>query len=69
MIDVLASIINLLEKKDYPVHSENIRRQNEIMDTVADIRLANQLLQWQPAVSIETGLQRMLQQFRSRHHS
>ena len=68
-VQEIISIINLLEKKDYPVHSENIRRQNEIMDTVADIQLANQLLQWQPAVSIETGLHRMLQQFRSRHHS
>lgn len=68
-VQEIISLINQLEGKNYPIHCENIRRQNEIMDTVADISLANQLLHWKPAVSIETGLQRMLQHHRTRHHS
>jgi nucleoside-diphosphate-sugar epimerase len=68
-VQEIISLINQLEGKNYPIYCENIRRQNEIMDTVADISLANQLLHWKPAVSIDTGLQRMLQHHRTRHHS
>lgn len=61
-------IINLIQKiqhSDYPVFSENVQRPNEIMNTVADIRLAKEVLQWQPYISMEEGLRRLLQNYPS----
>ncbi len=56
-------IIHLLQKiqnTQLPVYSENSQRPNEIMNTVADIQLAKQVLQWQPSTSMEEGLRRLL---------
>jgi len=61
-------IINLLQKiqnTQLPVYSENSQRPNEIMNTVADIQLAKQVLQWQPRTSMEEGLRRLLHHFPS----
>jgi len=38
------------------VHSENVRRQNEIMDTRADITKARRMLGWEPRWSLEAGI-------------
>jgi nucleoside-diphosphate-sugar epimerase len=61
-------IINLLQKiqnTQLPVYSENSQRPNEIMNTVADIQLAKQVLQWQPSTSMEEGLRRLLHHYPS----
>lgn len=60
-VEEIIQTICRLEGKNYPILNDNIRRQNEIMDTVADIRLAKKLLDWEPLISLESGLQRMLQ--------
>ncbi len=39
-----------------PVRSNEVRRPDEIMDTVADIRAARELLGWQPALTLAAGL-------------
>jgi nucleoside-diphosphate-sugar epimerase len=35
------------------------------MDTVADIRVAKKILHWEPYISLETGLLRMLEYHRN----
>ena len=42
------------------VVNENIQRPNEIMDTVADINLAKDVLGWSPRFSLTEGLIDML---------
>jgi nucleoside-diphosphate-sugar epimerase len=42
-------------------------RRGEIMDVVANIRKAKQLLGWQPEVSFEEGIQRCLEWYRDQH--
>ncbi|MBK9521669.1 MAG: NAD-dependent epimerase/dehydratase family protein [Rhodocyclaceae bacterium] len=43
-----------------PIVSSNERRQDEIMDTVADISHASNRLGWQPMVSLENGLRSVI---------
>jgi GDP-4-dehydro-6-deoxy-D-mannose reductase len=42
-----------------PVRSEELRRKDEVMDTVADIALAQRELGWQPRFSLRQGLEDM----------
>lgn len=53
-------IIQKLLKTDASVESENERRKNEIMDTIADISMANQILNWSPKISFIEGIQNIL---------
>lgn len=64
-VEEIIQCICRLEGQNYPILNDNIRRQNEIMDTVADISLAKKLLRWEPNISIESGLLRMLQYHRN----
>lgn len=64
-VEEIIQTICRLEGQNYPIMNDNIRRQNEIMDTVADISLAKKLLRWEPNISIESGLLRMLQYHRN----
>ena len=59
-VEEIISLIQKIQNTEYPVYSENIQRANEIMNTVADIQLAKQVLQWQPSTSMEEGLRRLL---------
>jgi len=59
-VEEIISLIQKIQNTEYPVYSENIQRANEIMNTVADIQLAKQELQWQPSTSMEEGLRRLL---------
>jgi nucleoside-diphosphate-sugar epimerase len=59
-VEEIISLIQKIQNTEYPVYSENIQRANEIMNTVADIQLAKQVLQWQPSSSMEEGLRRLL---------
>jgi nucleoside-diphosphate-sugar epimerase len=62
--DIITTICQL-EGKNYPIDNENVRRQNEIMDTVADISVAEKQLNWRPLISLESGLKRMLKHYRT----
>jgi nucleoside-diphosphate-sugar epimerase len=42
---------------DLPVRSDDVRRQEELMDTVADTTRARQQLGWTPRFSLRNGLQ------------
>ena len=56
----LIDIIQRCAGTDLPVFSESARRKNEIMDTVADISHAKEVLKWQPVWSLEDGIKRMI---------
>lgn len=43
-----------------PVHSEEIRRPNEIMETLGDISKAKRLLKWSPRWTLEDGVAELL---------
>jgi nucleoside-diphosphate-sugar epimerase len=45
---------------NHPVYSESSRRKNEIMDTIADISHAKELLNWQPLWSLKDGIKQMI---------
>ena len=34
-------------------------RQNEVLDTIADIKKAKQLLEWKPTITLEDGISNM----------
>ena len=42
---------------DVPVRSDGVRRKDEIMDTVADVSRAEQLLGWKPRFTLRQGLE------------
>jgi|688.fasta_scaffold381924_2 GDP-4-dehydro-6-deoxy-D-mannose reductase len=56
VIDIIQNLLNT----DASVESENERRKNEIMDTIADISLANKTLNWSPKTSFIEGIQNIL---------
>jgi nucleoside-diphosphate-sugar epimerase len=56
VIDIIQKLLNT----DASVESENERRKNEIMDTIADISMANQILNWSPKISFIEGIQNIL---------
>lgn len=59
-VQELIQIIQDIYGTELPVHSGVERRKDEIMDTVADITLANVQLQWEPKWSLERGIRQML---------
>lgn len=56
VIDIIQKLLNT----DASVESENERRKNEIMDTIADISMANKILNWSPKISFIEGIQNIL---------
>lgn len=44
-----------------PIRSDNIVRQNELADVIADISRARQELQWQPRCSFHDGIKKILE--------
>jgi GDP-4-dehydro-6-deoxy-D-mannose reductase len=56
VIDIIQNLLNT----DASVESENERRKNEIMDTIADISMANKTLNWSPKISFIEGIQNIL---------
>jgi nucleoside-diphosphate-sugar epimerase len=52
----LVRLIQEIWRTELPVRSKNVRRKDEIMDTVADIRAARELLAWRPEHSLADGL-------------
>jgi GDP-4-dehydro-6-deoxy-D-mannose reductase len=57
------NLIDLIQHSagtNHPVYSESSRRKNEIMDTIADISFAKELLHWQPLWSLKDGINQMI---------
>jgi UDP-glucose 4-epimerase len=52
-------IVNSLPNK-IEVNYSGEERKNEILDTIADISKAKSLLDWQPTISLEEGLKKMI---------
>ena len=56
-------IINIIQKQcntNYPIYTSKERRQNEVMNTIADISKAYKLLNWTPKKSIYEGIELIL---------
>jgi GDP-4-dehydro-6-deoxy-D-mannose reductase len=53
-------IVQRLAGRSVPVHSDEVRRQNEIMDTQGDIAKAKRVLAWAPRWTLEAGVQELL---------
>ena len=62
----VADVIDMIQKitkTNFPVTSKMASRKDEIMDTVADIGKAKELLQWQPSIDLDTGLSIMVDSY------
>jgi nucleoside-diphosphate-sugar epimerase len=56
----VADVIQMIQEvwgTDLPVHSDGVRRKDEIMDTVADISNAEKHLGWKPRFTLRQGLE------------
>lgn len=60
--EITEKIINLSQKKETTVSYTNKKRENEIMNIVADIKKAKEKLKWQPKIGIDNGLLRLLKE-------
>ena len=56
----ITEMIVQLYGKDVKINYKNERRKNEIMDTIANIKKANEKLGWTPSVDIDNGLSNLL---------
>jgi nucleoside-diphosphate-sugar epimerase len=56
----LIEIIQDAKGTDLPVFSSNERRQDEVMDTIADIANAQRLLNWTPKWALADGIREIL---------
>ena len=59
----LIEIIQDLAGTSLPIHSKGERRPHEVMDTIADIERASDLLGWQPQCSLRSGIAKVLQSY------
>ena len=57
--EVVETILRVSDRK-IESRYENVERQNEIPETLADIRLARERLDWSPSTSLEDGLRKLL---------
>lgn len=61
--DIIKTVLRLLHS-DKKYLSEDVRRKDEVMDTVADIRKIRNELNWEPKCSIEEGLKKTIDSMR-----
>lgn len=59
-VEEIIQTIQDINESSLPVYSENLRRKDEIMNTVADITEANLHLGWSPQTTLQQGLEQML---------
>ena len=59
-VEEVIRAIQAIKGSSLPVYSENMRRKDEIMNTVADITEAHLHLGWSPQTSLYQGLEQML---------
>jgi len=52
IVDIVLEKLN----RDIPVEFDNVKRENEIMDTRADITKARTMLNWSPQTTFEEGI-------------
>jgi nucleoside-diphosphate-sugar epimerase len=57
----IISIVQKIGNSNLPVFSEETSRKGEIMDTIADITKAKQLLNWSPLWDIKQGLKETIE--------
>ena len=57
--EIVNTVIKLFDHK-IDVKFSGEKRKNEVLDTIADISKANDLLWWTPSISIEYGLKKMV---------
>lgn len=59
-IDELTSLISKVTNKNLIIEFTNEYRKGEVLDTVANINQAKNILFWEPIINLETGLLQML---------
>lgn len=59
-VDGVIEIAQRLAGRKVPIHSEDIRRPNEIMETLGDITKAKLMLNWTPRWTLEDGVAALL---------
>jgi GDP-4-dehydro-6-deoxy-D-mannose reductase len=59
-INDLVEILKSIKNKEILINDRKIRRVNEIMNTIADISKAKNLLNWEPKISITEGLTKVI---------
>lgn len=62
-VEEIVDRIVCLYGKNVKVGYSGERRKHEVMDTVADIRKAKELMRWAPTVPLDEGLQRTMKWF------
>jgi len=60
----LIAMIQSICKTNHPVYSSDDKRKAEIMNTLADISKAAKFLNWQPLISMEDGLKKIIDEQR-----
>ena len=60
-VSEVIELVKGLTGRNIPVHSDNDRRPQEVMDTRADITKARDILAWQPRWSLAAGCAKMLE--------
>ena len=64
-VEEIISFIQQINNSNLPVFSENTIRKGEILDTIADISKATELLNWSPTWNIYTGLKETIESINS----
>ena len=62
----VSEIINEIQNiigTNYAVICQNNKRQDEIMDTIADISKAKNILKWEPKITLKEGLKNVIEKF------
>ncbi len=59
-VSEIIGIIQNIAKKKLPVHSDAVRREQEVMDTRADVTRAIEILGWRPRWSLNAGCTKIL---------
>lgn len=62
-INEVVNILKIIKKKDITIIDNKIRRVNEIMNTIADINKAKNLLNWKPEITMIEGLAKVVNNF------
>lgn len=57
--EIIELIQNIANKK-LPIHSDGVRREQEVMDTRADVTRAREILGWHPRWSLSAGCAKIL---------
>ena len=59
MNNIVYKIVNNLKKKKKLIIWNNIKRKDENIDYVPDLKKTKKLLKWKPTISLEVGVKKM----------